>query len=124
MLGTAIFLFAVLLIPTACSDRSRPEGSEAQPSTLDRGVHAHPVELAEVKEAEVVEWIRAIGSVQADQRVSLSAEVGGRLAQIEVEVGDLVEKGDLLARLDEERLRIARDLARAEVQMARANLEK
>ena len=72
----------------------------------------------------MVEWIRAIGSVRADQRVNLSAEVGGRLAEIEVEVGDLVEKGDLLARLDDERLRIARDLARAEVEMARANLEK
>jgi RND family efflux transporter MFP subunit len=80
--------------------------------------------LAEIREEDVVEWIRAIGSIHADQRVSLSAEVGGRVAEIAVEVGDLVEKGDLLARLDDERLRIARDLARAEVEMARANLEK
>jgi RND family efflux transporter MFP subunit len=72
----------------------------------------------------VVEWIRAIGLVHPDQRVNLSAEVGGSLAEVAVEVGDLVEKGDLLARLDDERLRIARDLARAEVDMARANLEK
>jgi RND family efflux transporter MFP subunit len=93
-------------------------------STLDRGASAYPVELAEVSEEEVVEWIRAIGSIRADQRVNLSAEVGGRLAEIEVEVGDLVEEGDLLARLDGERLRIARDLARAEVEMARANLKK
>jgi RND family efflux transporter MFP subunit len=78
----------------------------------------------QVRAEDVVEWIRAIGSIHADQRVNLSAEVGGRLAEIEVEVGDLVEKGDLLARLDDERLRIAWDLARAEVEMARANLEK
>jgi membrane fusion protein (multidrug efflux system) len=56
--------------------------------------------------------------------VNLSAEVGGRLAEIGVEVGDLVGAGDLLAKLDEERLRIARDMARAEVEMAEANLEK
>jgi RND family efflux transporter MFP subunit len=93
-------------------------------STLDRGASAHPVELEKVSEEEVVEWIRAIGSVRADQRVNLSAEVGGILAEIKVEVGDLVEKGDPLARLDDERLRIARDLARAEVEMARANLKK
>lgn len=124
MLRIAIFLSAILLIPTGCSDRSPPERSEGQPSTQDRGVNAHPVELTEVKEEEVVEWIRAIGSVRAEQRVSLSAEVGGSLAEIEVEVGDLVPKGDLLARLDDERLRIARDLAQAEVEIAAANLEK
>jgi RND family efflux transporter MFP subunit len=120
----ALLVIALLLLPTACSDRSRPEGGDDPGATLDRGVSAHPVEIAEVEEEEVVEWIRAIGSVRADQRVSLSAEVGGSLAAIEVEVGDLVEKGALLARLDDERLRIARDLAQAEVEMAAANLEK
>ena len=124
MFRTAIFSLAILLILSACSDRSRPEGGAVPSSTLDRGASAHPVELMQVRAEDVVEWIRAIGSIHADQQVSVSAEVGGRLAEIEVEVGDLVEKGDLLARLDGERLRIARDLARAEVEMARANLEK
>ncbi len=116
--------FAILLILGGCSDRSRPEGRAVQLSTLDRGASAHPVELTQVKAEDVVEWIRAIGSIEADQQVDLSAEVGGRVGEIEAEVGDLVEKGALLARLDDERLRIARDLARAEVEMARANLEK
>jgi membrane fusion protein (multidrug efflux system) len=124
MLRTAIFLFTIPLILAGCSDRSHPEARAVQLSTLDRGASAYPVELAEVRAEEVVEWIRAIGSVRADQQVELSAEVGGRLAEIEVEVGDRVEKGDLLARLDDERFRIARDLARAEVEMAKANLEK
>lgn len=124
MLAKALLGLALLLMPTACSDRSRPEGRAVELSTLDRGVSARPVELVEVVPEEVVEWIRAIGTVRADQRVNLGAEVGGRLASIEVEVGDLVEQGDLLALLDDERLRIARDLARAEVEMARANLEK
>jgi membrane fusion protein (multidrug efflux system) len=124
MLRAAVFSLTILLILSGCSDRSHPEGHAVQLSTLDRGASAHPVELAEVTEEEVVEWIRAIGSIRADQRVELSAELGGRLAGIEVAVGDRVAAGDLLARLDDERLRIARDLARAEVEMAKANLEK
>ena len=124
MFRAAIFLFAIPMLLAGCSDRSRPEARAVQLSSLDRAASVHPVELVEVRAEEVVEWIRAIGSVRADQRVSLSAEVGGRLAEIAVEVGDRVEKGALLARLDDERLRIARDLARAEVEMARANLEK
>jgi RND family efflux transporter MFP subunit len=117
-------LYTILLILIACSDGSQPEGRAAQPDSPDRGNGAYPVELAELGEEDLIEWIRAIGSVHADQRVNLSAEVGGRLAEIEVEVGDLVGRGGLLARLDDERLRIARDLARAEVEIAKANLEK
>jgi RND family efflux transporter MFP subunit len=124
MLRYTIFLFAILLIPGGCSDPSRPEGRAGQSSTLERGESPHPVAVAEARAEDVVEWIRVIGSVHADQQISLSAEVGGQIAEIEVAVGDLVAAGDLLARLDDERLRIARELARAEVEMARANLEK
>jgi RND family efflux transporter MFP subunit len=124
MLRTAIFLFALLMLLSGCSDGSRPEARAVQLSSLDRAASAYPVEVAEVRGEEVVEWIRAIGSVRADRRVNLSAEGGGSLAELGVEVGDRVEKGALLARLDDERLRIGRDLARAEVEIARANLEK
>lgn len=124
MLANAILLSAILLISTACSDRSLPEARAVELSTLERGESAHPVEVEEVRNEEMVEWFRAIGLVHADRQVDLSAEVGGNLAEIAVEVGDLVAKGDLLARLDDERLRIARDLARAQVEMARASLEK
>lgn len=120
----ALLVIALLLLPTACSDGSGSEGRAVQLSTLERGANAHPVELEEIETEEVVEWIRAIGSIHADQQVALSAEVGGRMAKIEAEVGDLALKGALLAQLDDERLRIARNLAQAEVEMAAANLEK
>ena len=123
MLRAAACLLTTIPMLTACSDSSRPAGRAVQLSTLDRSESAHPIEVLEVSAGDVVEWLRAIGSVHADQRVTLSAEVGGRLAEIKVEVGDLARVGDLLARLDDERLRIARDLARAEVEMAHANLE-
>jgi membrane fusion protein (multidrug efflux system) len=76
----------------------------------------------EVRTQDVVEWIRGIGSVSADKSVTLAAEVGARVAETFADVGDLVEEGDVLARLDDERLRIARDLARAEVEIAKSNL--
>jgi membrane fusion protein (multidrug efflux system) len=122
ILRPALCLYAICLILIGCSDRSEPRS--VQTRTLDRGDNARPIEVAEVTEKDVVEWIRAVGSVYADQRVNLSAEVGGRLAEITVEVGDLVQTGGLLAQLDDERLRIARDLARAEIEMAKANLAK
>ncbi len=112
----------LILLFTNCSDMSGPRGRRPEQGTLNRGEIAFPVEVMPAKEREAVEWIRAIGSVSADKSVNLAAEVGGTVAGIYVDVGDTVEKGTLLARLDEERLRIARDLARAEVEIAKANL--
>ena len=123
MIRAAVCLLTMIPILIACSDSSRPQGRAVQLSTLDHGESARPIEVREVSAGDVVEWIRAIGSVHPAQRVNLSAEVGGNLAEIKVEVGDLAGPGDLLARLDDERLRIARDLARAEVEIAQANLE-
>lgn len=120
---TAIYLSFIILIMAGCSDVSGPQGRAVQQGKLDRGTGALPIETAEAKAQDVVEWIEAIGSVSADKRVTLSAEVGGRVAEIRVKVGDPVAKGDLLARLDDERNRIARDLALADVETAEANLE-
>jgi len=123
MLRAVIHLFFMILIVAGCSDVSGPGGRAVEQGALDRGAGALPVEIADAKEQEVVEWIQAIGSVSADKRVTLSAEVGGRVAEIHADVGDPVAKGDLLARLDDERNRIARELALADVEIAKANLE-
>ena len=116
-----IFLSSVILLAVvSCSDAS---GRRAEQGLLDREMAALPVEAIEVKQQDVVEWIRGVGTVSANQSVNIGAEVGGKVAEIRVDVGDLVREGDVLARLDDERLRIARNLARAEVNIAAANLE-
>ncbi len=115
---------SMVLILAGCSDSSAPRGHRVQQGTLERGTGAIPVEVMELKaQEEVVEWIRGIGSVSADKSITLAAEVGGRVAETSADVGDLVDKGDILVRLDDERFRIARDLARAEVEIAKSNLE-
>jgi len=117
-----IFCIAALAF-TGCSNGSKPEARAVQQGTLDRSTDALPVEVVQVEQQEVVEWIRTVGSVSADKRVTLSSEVGGKIAEVRADVGDPVSKGTVLARLDDERFHIARDMARAEMEKARANLE-
>lgn len=117
-----VYLLIMILIITGCSEGTGTEGNSARNDRKESATGALPVEIMEVEEREVVEWIQAVGLVSADKRVTMSAEVGGSIAKIYVNAGDSVSKGDLLARLDDERNRIARDLARAEVEIARANL--
>jgi multidrug efflux pump subunit AcrA (membrane-fusion protein) len=65
--------------------------------------------------AAVGRVLRARGQVVPVQWMTLSFQTGGRLAELAVEVGDVVQAGDVLARLDTKALEL-------EVQAARDNL--
>ncbi|NIQ03856.1 MAG: biotin/lipoyl-binding protein, partial [Nitrospinaceae bacterium] len=46
---------------------------------------------------DVVDQIRAVGNIQAEQRVTVNAEVDGQVRRIFVEEGQRVRRGDLIA---------------------------
>ncbi len=60
------------------------------------------------------------GSLTAAQKFSVASRVGGQLEKLLVDIGDQVESGQLLARLDDEEYRLARDRAAHNVQLAEA----
>ena len=66
--------------------------------------------------------VSASGSVEPQARVSLAFEVPGRVAEVLVEVGDTVEAGDVLARLDSEQLALQVQQAEAALASAKAQL--
>jgi len=63
------------------------------------------------------------GRTEPEASVMVSAETGGRVVEVAVEEGDLVEAGDLLCRLDEAARQAAVTQARAAVAQARTDLE-
>lgn len=68
--------------------------------------------------------ITVSGHVETRERVGLSFELPGRVADVAVEVGDRVEAGDLLASLDTERPTLQVKQAEATLASAQAQLEK
>ena len=72
-----------------------------------------PVEVtvAEVRSLELAPALFGIGTVEARQRHRIGPTLAGRLASVEVDVGDAVRRGQVLARLDpvdlDDRLRAA-----------------
>ncbi len=74
---------------------------------------------------------RFTGQVEAAQTTDLSFEFGGRMAEITVDEGDVVEAGDVIARLDtalleteRQRLEAARDALVAQREFARLSTER
>lgn len=92
--------------PSAKSSGGQPSG---KPS---RGL---PVELAVVEEISFPRGLSAIGSLRADESTMISAEIAGRVAEINFAEGQPVKQGQLLVQLDD-------SVAKAELAQAQANL--
>jgi RND family efflux transporter MFP subunit len=67
--------------------------------------------------------LQATGYVTARRAATVSTQITGTLTAVLFEEGDRVEKGQVLARLEDNALRAALEASRANVQSARANVE-
>ncbi|MGH7357093.1 MAG: HlyD family secretion protein, partial [Candidatus Rokuibacteriota bacterium] len=119
-LSPAPALLAVVLLLAACQDvpataaQERGKGAAAQPSREVRVIAA----ATEMRPRTVT----ATGTLAADELVVLGTKVPGRLAEITVDLGSRVRRGQRIARLDESDFRMRVDQADAALQQARARL--
>lgn len=112
---TRTLLFALLLsgssLMSACGVG---EASVAETATAATPV---PVETATPFRADINATYAASASIESDADAPVIARVGGEVVELLVEEGDRVAAGQVLARLDGERLRL-------EMLAAKANLDR
>jgi HlyD family secretion protein len=88
----------------------------------DSGVSAY--RTAKVEKGEIVDAITATGTINAVTTVSVGSQVSGTLQQIFVDFNSRVSKGQVIALIDPRLLEAAVEQARANVDNAKASLEK
>ncbi|MFN3892344.1 MAG: efflux RND transporter periplasmic adaptor subunit [Beijerinckiaceae bacterium] len=79
------------------------------------------VEATKVSVGEVIEDIRAVGTLQPNESVAVAPEIAGRIASIPFGEGVRVKEGDVLVELDPVILRAELDKARSDLTLATAN---
>ena len=89
-----------------------------------QGPPPSPVRTAEVVRREVIERRMVTGELRAPHRALVASWEPGVVEDCPIEVGEIVKRGDLLARLDGERLEIERRTLLAEREQALAELEQ
>ncbi|MEL7185326.1 MAG: efflux RND transporter periplasmic adaptor subunit [Pseudomonadota bacterium] len=92
------------------------EASVSDPAALHAAIPV-PVEVSVPMRADIFATYMATASITSDADAPVVAKVGGQVVELLVEEGDLVAEGQLLARLDGDRLRL-------EMLAAKANLER
>lgn len=97
----------------------QPPASAADDSTTAAPI---AVEAVIARSQPLVEEVPVTGTINPLRQALLSAEVSGLIQDIHADIGDRVDKGDLLLKLDPELSSISRDAALAEVARVRETL--
>jgi len=109
-------LAPLVLLPAACGDdASAAEGGGAPPA------FRVPVTWARAQAAQVAESAELVGDVLSRHAAEVAFERAGRVEEVLADLGDEVAAGAPLARLDDEILRQALAVARAQLDAARAS---
>ncbi len=111
-------LVLTLLAGASLHAGREPDPGEAASVRLPH-VTVEPAQLEELSNT-----IRLTGDIQAIRRAQIRAETGGRVVEMPWRVGDRVASGQVLARLDGSKNRIAIRQARAIIVQAEISLEQ
>ncbi len=105
-------LVVVILIALIGANKA---GLIGQPKTLK-------VQLADVSKQTIVEKVTASGVVQPVTEIIISPDVAGEIIELNVEEGDFVNEGMILAKIRPDNLQSALDRTRANLNQQLANL--
>lgn len=81
-------------------------------------------ETAKVERGNVISSVSATGVIQPLTTVEIKSNVGGRIDELPVELGDFVKKGQLIARIDPTDSRTELEQAEARLRASQARLEQ
>ena len=99
-------------------------GGEPAADKQQQQPRATVITVTEVSSRAVEEVETTVGSVRSKVDPTVSAEVGGQITEVGVEVGDRVEAGQDLAQLDAEDYRLALRAAEADIGRLRAMIDQ
>ena len=109
-----IALAAMMLV--GCGGGGEEEAPPAQPPTL--------VEAVAVSTDKVVDELTSVGTIKPNEVVTIKPEAAGIIRAIHFEEGKRVKEGDLLFELDNQKEKAQLEEVKAELELAKQNLQR
>jgi len=109
-----------MLVLSGCQDGPTvgAEESKAKPA----GPPPREVKVTPAAERTIARTVTATGTLAADDQVVLGTKVAGRLAEITVDLGTRVKRGQMIGKLDQSDFKLRVDQAEASLQQARVRI--
>lgn len=112
-------LILVCGLTSFCKSGGEPAGAAGRP-----GARSLTVRMAPVAQSDVAYSVKALGSLEAEELVRITAEVQGVVKQVLFHEGEHVSPDTILAKIDPERYRLQAAEAEATHRMAVAEWER
>jgi hypothetical protein len=103
--------------PASAASQEKPK-----PQAPAAGPPAREVSVTPATERSLPRTVAATGTLAAEDQMTLSAKVAGRVESIDVDLGTRIQRGQALARLDQTDFKLRVEQAEAALQQARARL--
>ena len=131
---TKIILFASLAVIAAAALWVLLPVTDETPGGVDKASHANAGiksstsssadNQTQSTSAQSQQILNASGYITARRKATVSAEITGRILEIFIEEGTVVEKGQIVAKLDDTLAKVDLDLAKARVRSAEARISE
>jgi len=115
---------AALLLVSACSRNQPSPEAKAQAKATDSPTQAPPVDVTTTAAItrSVERGVEVVGSLAADEEVIVSAQAPGELAQLNVDFGSYVTRGQIIALIDQRDAKLKVEQAEATLKQTMARL--
>ncbi len=120
-LGFKILPLSLLVLISACSSGKQEQAANAN-NREEISAQIIEVSTAQVVERNMRRSLEVVGSLEAQDDVTVSSQLSGNLDDITVDVGTVVRQGQVIARLDPRELRFRADQQEAALRQAEAKL--
>ena len=115
-LGASLAL--IILVLSSCVP------AKEEKSKAGKKEFALPVQIGKVVYMDIADEVRAVGNIQAKQRVTIATEIRGRVSRIAIEEGMNVKAGDLVAQIDPREYELTLDRLRADLSASQKEYKK
>lgn len=119
IISLASLLAALSLFALACGGGSKAQSNARQANTAQAPA-AVDVATAPAITRDLPRFLEATGSLAADEQTDVAPAIGGKVVAVGVDLGNFVERGAMLVRLDDRDARIRLEQATAQVAQSEA----
>ncbi len=111
-------LLLLVLVSSSCVSK------EEESAKVGKKEFALPVQIGKVVYMDIADEVRAVGNIQAEQRVTITSEIRGKVSRIAVEEGMNIKAGDLVAQIDPREYELTLERLRADLSASQNEYKK
>lgn len=119
--GTAFLAFLLLLaaLQWGCGGKSKANSNDKKNEKV-----VVPVEVGAVIQGDIAAYLTGTATIEAEEETEVVAKVGGVVEKILVEEGEAIRAGEILAKLDDEKISVELAQARASLNRLESNYRR